>query len=60
MSNVLYFPDRRLLKLIDAVNGVLDGTVEPVKALDLAETVLRDMGATKDVDGKWQPPTELT
>lgn len=58
-SNVLHFPDRNLLKLIEAVNGVLrdDGASAP-KALELAETVLRDMGAVKDENGKWQMPPD--
>lgn len=56
MAEILHFPDRSLLKLLDAVNGVLDGTVEPTAALTLAETVLSDMGAVKDSDGHWQLP----
>lgn len=56
MSNILHFPDRNLLNLIDAVNGVLDGSGEPSKALELADEVLRTMGAVKDANGKWQLP----
>jgi len=60
-SNILRFPDRSLLKLLDAVNGVLDGTCEPPKALTLAETVLRDIGAVQDANGKWSlPPDQPT
>lgn len=60
MSNVLHFPDRSLLKLLDAVNGVLNGDTEPAKALTLAETVLRDMGAVQDANGKWHLPDSTT
>jgi hypothetical protein len=56
MADILHFPDRSLLKLIDAVNGVLDGSCTATTALDLAETVLRDMGAAKDENGRWQLP----
>lgn len=57
-SNILRFPDRSLLKLIDAVNGVLDGTCEPPKALTLAEAIMLEMGAVKDADGKWHLPDQ--
>lgn len=57
-SNILHFPDRGLLKLIDAVNGVLDGSCEPTKALTLAEMVMRDMGAVQDANGKWRLPDQ--
>ena len=55
-SNVLHFPDRSLLKLIDAVDGVLDGSCEPTKALSLAEAVMLEMGGVQDADGKWHLP----
>lgn len=58
MAEILHFPDRNLLKLIDAVNGVLDGSCEPTKALTLAETVLSDMGAVKGDDGQWSLPDQ--
>jgi hypothetical protein len=59
MAEILRFPDRGLLKLIGAVNGVLNGTYEPTKALELAETVLRDVGAVKDEKGEWYLPPGL-
>ena len=58
MGEILYFPDRNLLKLIQAVNGVLDGSEEPTKALLLAEMVMRDCGAVQEPDGKWRLPDQ--
>jgi len=55
-DNVLHFPDRSLLKLIDAVNGVLSGDISANKALGMAEEVLVSMGAVKDENGQWQLP----
>ena len=58
MGEVLHFPNRGLLKLIEAVNGVLRGDCEPTKALALAEEVMRDCGAIQSPDGQWHLPEE--
>ncbi len=47
-----------LLKLIDAVNGVIEGSVSPGKALVLAEEVMRDMGALQDTNSEWYLPAK--
>lgn len=60
MAEILHFPDRSLLSLLKAVNGVLDGTCEPTAALTLAETVLSDMGAVKDSTGHWELPDAVS
>ncbi len=58
VPNVLHFPDRNLLKLIDAVDGVLEGTCDPATALAQAENTMLDMGAVKDVNGEWSLPDQ--
>ena len=55
-DKVLLFPDRSVLKLIEAVGGVLTGECTPEKALAAAEDTMRAIGAVKDANGKWQLP----
>lgn len=57
-AEVLQFPPRGVLRLLEAVDGVLRGTTEPEAALIVAEEALVELGATKDENGEWIPPAE--
>lgn len=53
-DNVLHFPDRSLLKLVNGIDELLAGKTSPEALLEQCDAAMQAIGAVKDANGEWQ------
>jgi len=55
-NNVLHFPDRSLLHLVNGIDRLLAGKTSPETVLAQCDAAMQAIGAVKDVNGEWRLP----
>jgi hypothetical protein len=55
-NNVLHFPDRSLLQLVNGIDKLLAGKTSPEALLAQCDVAMQAIGAVKDANGEWQLP----